>query len=37
VTLEEGLEATIAWFAGEIGPDTAIRVERVEGDILAAE
>jgi UDP-glucuronate decarboxylase len=37
VALEDGLEATIAWFANEIAPDVAIRLERLKDDIFAAE
>ncbi|GJD50600.1 UDP-glucose 4-epimerase [Methylobacterium crusticola] len=37
VALEEGLEATIAWFSREIAPEPVLRMERLEGDVLAAE
>ncbi|GJE41162.1 UDP-glucuronic acid decarboxylase family protein [Methylobacterium soli] len=37
VALGEGLEATIAWFANEVVPDGAIRMERLQDDVLAAE
>jgi UDP-glucuronate decarboxylase len=37
VALGEGLEATIAWFAHEVVPDGAIRMERLQDDVLAAE
>jgi UDP-glucuronate decarboxylase len=37
VALEEGLEATIAWFTNEVRPDLAIRSERLKDDIIAAE
>ncbi|WP_336488771.1 UDP-glucuronic acid decarboxylase family protein [Methylobacterium nigriterrae] len=37
VALEEGLEATIAWFANEVVPDVAAPLKRQKDNVLAAE